>query len=158
MTTVNAARDGHIPVGSVTFQSEKSMLASLEPIMTRLKDSGKREQFDTGAVRDVRAGKGRFDLLPLEGLQRVAQTFEDGCNKYGERNWELGMPVSRFLDSALRHTHKYLAGHADEDHLSMAAWNLICALTIEERAENGTLPKELLLETRQKYVGHPEAG
>jgi len=118
-----------------------------------LKDSGTREKFDTGAVRDSRTGKGRFDLLPFEGLQRVAQTFEDGCNKYGERNWEQGMPVARFIDSALRHTHQYLAGYKDEDHLSQACWNLLCALTIEERAENGRLPKELLLDTRKDYVG-----
>lgn len=28
-------------------------------------DSGDRTQFDTGAVRDMREGKGRFDLVPL---------------------------------------------------------------------------------------------
>jgi hypothetical protein len=30
-----------------------------------LKDSGKRREFDTGAVRDIAEGKGRCDLLPL---------------------------------------------------------------------------------------------
>ena len=29
-------------------------------------DSGDRTQFDTGAVRDMRAGKGRCDLMPLD--------------------------------------------------------------------------------------------
>ena len=28
-----------------------------------VKDSGKRESFSTGAVRDIRAGKGRYDLV-----------------------------------------------------------------------------------------------
>lgn len=31
-----------------------------------IKDSGKREEFSTGAVRDLQTGKGRCDLLPLD--------------------------------------------------------------------------------------------
>lgn len=31
-----------------------------------IKDSGKREEFSTGAVRDIQTGKGRCDLLPLD--------------------------------------------------------------------------------------------
>lgn len=32
----------------------------------RIKDSGERRQFDTGAVRDIQEGKGRCDLMPLD--------------------------------------------------------------------------------------------
>jgi len=32
---------------------------------TSIKDSGHRRQFDSGAVRDIQEGKGRYDLLPL---------------------------------------------------------------------------------------------
>ena len=31
-----------------------------------IKDSGEREKFDTGAVRDIQKGKGRCDLMPLD--------------------------------------------------------------------------------------------
>lgn len=31
-----------------------------------IKDSGQRRQFETGAVRDIQEGKGRFDLMPLD--------------------------------------------------------------------------------------------
>lgn len=34
----------------------------------KLKDSGERRQFNSGAVRDVAEGKGRCDLLPLETI------------------------------------------------------------------------------------------
>lgn len=34
--------------------------------MSELLDSGARQQFDSGAVRDIRKGKGRMDLVPLE--------------------------------------------------------------------------------------------
>ena len=44
--------------------------------MATLKDSGKRQEFGTGAVRDIRDGKGRFDLLPTRAIREVAQHFE----------------------------------------------------------------------------------
>ena len=34
--------------------------------VTVLKDSGNRQQFESGAVRDIQEGKGRCDLLPLD--------------------------------------------------------------------------------------------
>jgi len=92
------------------------------------KDSGDRQQFSTGAVRDASRAKGRFDLLPPFALALVACIFEDGSLKYAARNWEGGIPVGRFVDSAMRHLEKYQAGLRDEPHLSMAAWNVLCAL------------------------------
>lgn len=35
---------------------------------SKIKDSGERRQFESGAVRDMAEGKGRFDLLPLDVL------------------------------------------------------------------------------------------
>lgn len=109
----------------------------------RLKDSGKREEFPTGSVRDTRNGKGRFDLLPSLGLHRVSVIFQLGAEKYGERNWEKGQPISRFFDSALRHAFQALYGKDDEDHLAQACWNLLCALDTQERVKLGLLPQEL---------------
>jgi hypothetical protein len=109
-----------------------------------LHDSGERQQFATGAVRDRQAGKGRFDLLPALAVTRLARHFEKGAAKYGDRNWERGIPLSRFLDSALRHLFAYLAGRDDEDHLVAAAWNLLAALETEARADGGRLPVSLI--------------
>ena len=97
-------------------------------------DSGSRQEFSTGSVRDAQVGKGRWDLLPFGALLRVARMYEAGAEKYGDRNWEKGQPVSRFINSALRHTMRYLDGQSDEDHLAMACWNLLGALEMEERA------------------------
>ena len=36
--------------------------------MAKLKDSGERRQFESGAVRDISEGKGRCDLLPLDAV------------------------------------------------------------------------------------------
>ena len=98
-----------------------------------IKDSGNRHSFPTGAVRDMQEGKGRCDLLPPAAILRLARHFEAGAKKYGERNWEKGIPINSFIDSAMRHILKYMQGLQDEDHLVSAAWNLLCALEMEER-------------------------
>ena len=160
--------------------------------MTQILDSGNRTEFETGAVRDIQQGKGRFDLMPLDimadlfwshrhrtakelvtisdivanidsfgrtGLSRylmeavdgyasitkkdifmlmldVAKHFENGALKYGEHNWEKGIPISRYIDSALRHLMKDLAGETDEDHAAAFVWNLMCcAWTIKNKPE-----------------------
>lgn len=98
-----------------------------------IKDSGTRREFDTGAVRDMAEGKGRCDLLPAVAILRVAKLYEAGCRKYGDRNWEKGINVSVMIDSAIRHLLKYIDGQTDEDHLCMAAWNVLGAMWMEEK-------------------------
>lgn len=118
--------------------------------LSPLKDSGKRAEYDTGAVRDTAEGKGRFDLLPMHALKRLAQTFEKGCKKYGERNWERGIPTHRYADSALRHLSQAVNGETDEDHLAQAAWNVMCLIDTRHRIETGELPRELETLPRKK--------
>ncbi len=152
-------------------------------------DSGNRTEFESGAVRDMREGKGRCDLMPMdvmtelfddvffdgiEDFQRtgdpaylyytlrwiagkrwpkndlktktveelkeiekmelaemclqVAIHFEEGAKKYGENNWQRGIPVKCYIDSAVRHYLKYTAGWTDEPHDRAVCWNLMCAI------------------------------
>lgn len=107
------------------------------------KDSGKRQEFDTGARRDTREGKGRFDLLSPFVAERLAGIFERGATKYGDRNWEKGMPISRFLDSAKRHINQFEKGLEDEDHLGQAIWNLCAILHIRAMIEINLHPAAL---------------
>lgn len=147
-------------------------------------DSGDRTEFATGAVRDMREGKGRCDLMPLEVVgnimgnpiilnlkvflntkdttylytclsqfahcyedgktkvsaekiyeQRycsmfleVAKHFEEGAKKYGENNWQKGIPAHCYIDSAVRHYLKWLRGDKDEPHDRAFVWNLMCCI------------------------------
>ena len=110
-------------------------------VMSNILDSGNRTQFQTGAVRDMHQGKGRCDLLPPNALLRLARHFETGSLKYGDRNWELGIPCHSFADSGMRHLLKYMAGNTDEDHLIAAIWNLMCLAETEElRPEMQDIP------------------
>lgn len=143
--------------------------------MSELKDSGKRRQFDTGAVRDISDGKGRCDLLPLDVIApmmpkqayanvlyhihlftqhghsedlylalsifadarewslgnmilEVSKQYEDGAKKYGEHNWEKGIPLHCYLDSAVRHFIKFVDMWDDEPHDRAFVWNILGAL------------------------------
>lgn len=96
-----------------------------------IKDSGERTEFATGAVRDMHAGKGRFDLLPWYAIHEVAKHCEEGALKYGERNVDKGLPQHSLVDSAIRHLVRYIHGETDEQHLRAAAWNILWALEQE---------------------------
>lgn len=106
------------------------------------KDSGRRESHSSGAVRDDRTGKGRYDLVTPLALHRKAQLYERGALKYAARNWEKGMPLSRYFDSGVRHAYNYLEGKRDEDHLAAASWNFDAMIHTEEMIKRGLFPKE----------------
>lgn len=137
--------------------------------MTEILDSGKRREFDTGAVRDIAEGKGRCDLLPLDvvgtlmndilivSIEAFRQTgeihylydvlrnfngfsdirtqilelsvhFENGAKKYGEHNWQKGIPLHCYMDSAVRHYLKFRRGDDDERHDRAFVWNVVCGI------------------------------
>ena len=98
-----------------------------------IKDSGERTTFETGAVRDMHEGKGDMASLPNSAILRLSKHYESGAKKYGRWNYTKGIPVSSFLDSALRHIFKYLDGWDDEDHMSAAAFNILGAMEMEAK-------------------------
>ena len=108
-----------------------------------LPDSGKRSEFNTGAVRDAMEGKGMPSLLPIAALRAASKRFEDGANKYGRDNWTKGIPLSRYIDSLYRHLWQFMEGDESEDHAGAIVWNAMCLVQTEEWIKNGKLPKSL---------------
>ena len=95
-------------------------------------DSGNRKEFETGALRDRPKGKGLYSFISPYAIRRMALRCEIGDIKYGDgRNWEKGMPISNFIDSALRHIFQYMEGKDEEDHIGAALWNLMCVAHTE---------------------------
>lgn len=71
-----------------------------------------------------------------EMILELSKHFEDGCNKYGENNWQKGIPIHSYIDSAIRHYLKYIAGWNDEPHDRAFVWNLVCcAWTMKNKPE-----------------------
>lgn len=80
-----------------------------------------------GGVRKNRAA---------DALLEAAIHFEEGAKKYGENNWQKGIPVHCYIDSALRHFLKFVRGDKDEPHDRAFVWNLLCcAWTMKHKPE-----------------------
>lgn len=155
-----------------------------EQVALKILDSG--ERTSTGAVRDMREGKGRCDLMPLEVICKlindngvidslntckqagcnadkidalyqsleifcderyentetmildVAKHFEGGAKKYGENNWQKGLPQWCYLDSAIRHYLKYERGDNDEPHDRAFVWNVMCLIWTIQNIKEGS--------------------
>lgn len=58
-------------------------------------------------------------------LLEVSIHYEEGALKYGEHNWEKGIPIHSYVDSAVRHLLKICRGDDDEDHKRAFIWNLL---------------------------------
>ena len=76
--------------------------------------------------------KGKKPAMALE----VSKHFEAGALKYGENNWQKGIPTHCYIDSAVRHYLKWLRGDKDEPHDRAFVWNLLCCIwTCEHKPE-----------------------
>lgn len=104
-----------------------------ETIPTRMggftvKDSGAREQYDSGMVRDTADGKIDYSLV-LDGpmFDRWAEHMTKGATKYAKRNWMQAngqAELDRFRESALRHFLQWYRGELDEDHAAAIIFNV----------------------------------
>ena len=73
----------------------------------------------------------------------VSKQFEDGAKKYGENNWQKGIPTNCYIDSAVRHYLKYLRGDKDEPHDRAFVWNILCCIwTCVNKPELNVYEKE----------------
>ena len=61
-------------------------------------------------------------------LLDVSKHYEAGCAKYGDRNWEKGIPLHCYIDSGVRHYLKFRRGDTDEPHDRAFIWNMLGAM------------------------------
>ncbi len=109
---------------------------------SEIKDSGARQEFSTGAVRDAATGRGRLDLVPMMAVWLISRIYEDGAIKYAPNNWMKGIPVRNYVKSAMNHLTKYMEGMRDEPHLTMAGWNILGAIWTASMVKMGKFPAE----------------
>ena len=68
-----------------------------------------------------------FPSLPTILLE-VSIHFAEGAKKYGEYNWQKGIPTHCYIDSAVRHYLKHRRGDTDEAHHRGYYWNMLCCI------------------------------
>jgi len=136
----HAERDEQIPVDWI-LQGQKEMEASTDDIrwtgdsiLAKQDDirPGTTAKFGTGAVRSSDVEEFRYDLVSPIGLREVARACAEGAEKYGDWNWEKGMPVHDLLNHVLAHIYQFLGGDRSEPHLGHAAWGILAAIHSHE--------------------------
>lgn len=82
---------------------------------------------DVRYLYDALTSHGIFhDLYTM--ILEVSKHFEEGAKKYGECNWQKGIPTHCYIDSAVRHYLKWLRGDDDEPHDRAFCWNIMCCI------------------------------
>lgn len=77
------------------------------------------------AIREFNKNHGWSDA---DSMLELSKHYSEGAKKYKKDNWKLGIPISSYMDSGIRHYLKVLAGWTDENHDRAFVWNLMCAI------------------------------
>lgn len=86
-------------------------------------------------------------------LLEVSKHYEAGAEKYGEYNWQKGIPLHCYIDSAVRHFLRFVDGQTDEPHDRAFVWNILGALWTQ-----ANLPSMADLPFPQRPVMSDEGG
>ena len=104
-----------------------------------MKKRNKIARYAGGAQRTDR--KPRFDLIPFEFLESVADVLTEGAARYGRCNWKRGQK-DFFLDPwnhAFVHLQKFKEGDRSEDHLGHLACNVAFMIWV---VKNGIISQD----------------
>lgn len=104
-----------------------------------IKDSGVRETYAGGMVRDTARDKTNWALI-LDGPMPVrwAEHMTKGAIKYTKRNWMKGEgedALERARESAARHFVQWYNGDTDEDHAAAVYFNINLAEYVKGRVK-----------------------
>lgn len=89
--------------------------------------------FESGAQRDSNEGKIRPDLISPYMLKALGKVLAEGASHYGERNWEKGMPMDIFKESASRHYVQWMNNETDEDHAAKLIFNVMAWIHFRDK-------------------------
>lgn len=121
-------------------------------------------------------GKLRWDLLPLNLIEKVVEIYTFGAEKYGANTWQnLEDGYNRYKAAMFRHLMEFEKGNVVDDdsgkeHLAHCCWNILAMLHFSEKDQkykddieewmsevSGTIYVEDV-EPKVEYVIYPNIG
>ena len=109
-----------LPLGVIAIRESENIFANIDHFIR--KGDPSQLYFAIEHMQD------KLDWDTPTMLLELSKHYEDGCLKYGERNWEKGIPLHCFIDSGVRHYLKFLRGDTDERHDRAFFWNMFGAI------------------------------
>ena len=115
-------------MGDEASMSDISKLGIKAPEPTNVNAVAKK--FDTD--------KPRYDLVPVYPTEAAAKVFAFGANKYGDRNWELGLQYGRLKAALMRHVEAFWKGEEidPESGLPHLGHAMCCLMMLTEQTLN----------------------
>lgn len=90
---------------------------------------------------DIVDDKLRWDLLPLDLVEKVVEVFHYGAKKYAPNSWQnLENGFDRYKAAFFRHLVAFEKGQVTDtesglNHMAHAAWNALAMLHFANRSE-----------------------
>ena len=103
------------------MNKEKNEFKKLKEVLAQQKES----KVEAGTKTDF--GKAKFELIPGDALEALAEVYTYGTIKYAPNNWRKGISWSRIFGGIMRHAWAFWRGEEiDEEsglpHIMQAAW------------------------------------
>ncbi len=124
---------------SVRFAAETLTMLKKHILTMTIRLGGREEYYVVDATTEsecfanlLKLCRTLFPTLKILQLKTLSEKDSYVMTLSGSRNWEKGIPFSRYIDSAKRHLDKYIMGMTDEDHLAAAAWNIFAIMHHQE--------------------------
>lgn len=99
--------------------------------MARISSPNWREEVSVSLTEGQKfdSDKARYDLIPTEIEEAIAQVLTFGAAKYGARNWELGMAWGRPYAALRRHMAAWWSGENNDRETGMShLWHAACCI------------------------------
>lgn len=93
----------------------------------------------TDGAKKFDSGKLRYDLIPVDAIEGIAEALTMGAAKYGDHNWQ-GIDPERYYAALFRHLIAWRKGEIDDpesglNHLKHVLVNTVFLLELTKNKE-----------------------
>tara|TARA_R110002126_G_scaffold68046_1_gene172083 strand:- start:747 stop:1031 length:285 start_codon:yes stop_codon:yes gene_type:complete len=93
----------------------------------------------TDGAKKFDSGKNRYDLIPVDAIEGIAEALTMGAAKYGDNNWR-GIDPERYYAALFRHLIAWRKGEIDDpesglNHLKHVLVNTVFLLELTKNKE-----------------------